>query len=159
VFLPVVNFRDRTAGIPSSWQWDFGDLHHAIDQDPTHTYLKPGKYPVSLFVETAEGCKDSAYREIIIKDNYALYAPTAFTPNNDGENDVFTAIGTGITKFKMILFDRWGKLYFTSDDLSKGWDGTINGISAPEGVYTYRINYTDLFGGKHEYLNAITLVR
>ncbi len=81
-----------------------------------------------------------------------LYIPNAFTPNGDFLNEDFLAKGTGIASFDMSIFDRWGNLLFTSEDVSKGWSGKIQGGNYPlkgdgsevsqEDVYIWRINYT-----------------
>lgn len=47
----------------------------------------------------------------------------------------------GAVEFHMSIYDRWGSLAFESTDISTGWDGTINGIPANQGVYVYRIDY------------------
>ena len=54
--------------------------------------------------------------------------PNAFTPNGDKLNDIFRV--NGLYKninFKMIIYDKWGRLVFESDDIDKGWDGTYGG--------------------------------
>jgi len=75
-----------------------------------------------------------------------LYIPNAFTPDGDIYNHVFHAYGTGIRDFDMLIFNRWGQQIFHSIDLMEGWDGTLNGNPAQQGVYTYLVTYTaDIF--------------
>ena len=72
-----------------------------------------------------------------------LYVPTAFTPNGDGRNDFFKAeYGENVIKFHLEVFNRWGQRVFSSYELSKGWDGRINGILQPAGVFAWKITYT-----------------
>ncbi len=72
-----------------------------------------------------------------------LYVPSAFTPNGDGRNDLFKAeYGENVIKFHLEVFNRWGQRVFSSHELSKGWDGRINGILQPAGVYAWKITYT-----------------
>lgn len=72
-----------------------------------------------------------------------LYVPTAFTPNGDGRNDLFKAeYGENVIKFHLEVFNRWGQRVFSSHELSKGWDGRINGILQPAGVFAWKITYT-----------------
>lgn len=69
----------------------------------------------------------------------AIFIPSAFTPNNDGHNDVFYVRNIGLTKFEFQVFDRLGNLIFRTTDSGTGWDG-INGSSSkrmPEGAYVY----------------------
>jgi gliding motility-associated-like protein len=70
-----------------------------------------------------------------------ISVPNAFTPNNDGRNDSFRAVGVNITNYRMQLFDRWGELIFTSDDPGVGWDGTKNGASCSNDIYVWSIYY------------------
>ena len=54
-------------------------------------------------------------------------------------NDVYIGKGTGIYRFNLIIFDRWGNEIFVSNDENIGWDGNFaNGTPAPQGVYIVR---------------------
>jgi len=68
-----------------------------------------------------------------------LWVPSAFTPDNDGLNDIFKAVSDTITKFQMLIYDRWGNIVFESNDINTGWDGTFKGQTCPVGVYTWLI--------------------
>jgi len=70
----------------------------------------------------------------------AIYIPNAFTPNGDGLNDTFGAIGEGITEYNIQIFNRWGELIFESNDMKTQWDGNYQNELAPTGVYVYKIN-------------------
>jgi gliding motility-associated-like protein len=81
-----------------------------------------------------------------------LYIPNCFTPNEDNVNELFLAKGTGVATFDMSIFDRWGNLLFTSDNINNGWDGRIQGGHYPlkkdgsevaqEDVYVWKVDYT-----------------
>ena len=78
---------------------------------------------------------DSVYVKV-----FEYSAPTAFTPNNDGLNDVFRVIGLYRNiSFTMNVFDRWGQQVFTSDNIDKGWDGTIKGKPCEAGSYVWMV--------------------
>lgn len=70
--------------------------------------------------------------------------PTAFTPNNDGLNELFRA-GTfcPVTKFKLVVFNRFGQTVFETTNPARGWDGRINGKKADLGNYAYYCIYDD----------------
>ena len=71
-----------------------------------------------------------------------LYAPTGFTPNNDGLNDVFLAYGCGdITITSLAIFNRWGEVIFETSTLPFQWDGYYRGSLCPADVYAWRIQY------------------
>ena len=70
-----------------------------------------------------------------------LYIPNAFSPNNDGNNDVFQIIDYGQNVLLHLkIFNRWGKKIFETDNLADGWDGNYLGIPQEVGVYVYQIN-------------------
>jgi gliding motility-associated-like protein len=67
----------------------------------------------------------------------ALEIPNVFTPNGDGVNDVFHTRNVNLTSYSLNIFNRWGESVFKTDDVSKGWDGTINGKEVPDGTYLF----------------------
>ena len=73
-----------------------------------------------------------------------IILPNAFTPDGDGLNDVFKAIGQpdNLSSFSMTIFNRWGQMVFESSDISLGWDGTYQGKPAPAGTYVFRVEYS-----------------
>ena len=86
--------------------------------------------------------------------------PNAFTPNNDGHNDVFEVKYPQLIKtIQMTVFDRWGQKVFESNDPTKGWDGTLNGIKQPVGNYVWIIKYTDLLGNSKKKSGNVLLIR
>ncbi|MFC2111174.1 gliding motility-associated C-terminal domain-containing protein [Bacteroidota bacterium] len=77
-------------------------------------------------------------------DCLQITVPNVFTPNGDGFNDFFIVEGDNIITFEMQIFNRWGQLVFTSDDINLGWDGKINEEDCTEGVYYWIVNYEGL---------------
>jgi gliding motility-associated-like protein len=96
-----------------------------------------------------------------------LYIPNAFSPNNDGVNDVFYAQGvflqnlTGhpLVDYSLKIYDRWGGLVFESDDIHKGWDGTIDGVLAEIGVYIYDVHAMGFNKQRFNYRGTLQLIR
>ena len=73
-----------------------------------------------------------------------MYVPNAFTPNNDGRNDVFIVESKGeINKFNLKIFDRWGELVFSTDDINTPWVGNkMNGeYYLTTEVFNYVLEY------------------
>jgi gliding motility-associated-like protein len=71
-----------------------------------------------------------------------LTLPNAFTPNNDGLNDVFRPLHPcNMTEYHIQIFDRYGKMIFLSSDFGKGWNGTYNGMQAENGTYIWMASY------------------
>jgi gliding motility-associated-like protein len=96
---------------------------------------------------------------------FQYFFPNAFTPNNDGLNDIFRVVGLYRNiDLKLIIFDRWGQEVFESDSVDKGWDGTFNGQPCPAGVYSWRafVNFLGqdiVTNGKVEFKGSVTLIR
>ncbi|MBL4593184.1 MAG: gliding motility-associated C-terminal domain-containing protein [Flavobacteriales bacterium] len=69
-----------------------------------------------------------------------LIIPNVFTPNGDGFNDLFTVEGTNLASVEGQIFNRWGQLMFSWDNVKGSWDGrTLAGSEAPDGTYFYII--------------------
>ncbi|MDP3558226.1 MAG: gliding motility-associated C-terminal domain-containing protein [Bacteroidota bacterium] len=129
---------------------------------PQRAFENIGKFPIMLIQRTDKGCIDTVIKIIEVIDEMAVFIPNSFTPNGDGTNDVFNVKGLGfkLDGFSMELFDRWGhSLYFTKD-VTKGWDGTVKGQVAQDGVYIYKIKAVGANGeGKKEYIGHVTLMK
>lgn len=76
-----------------------------------------------------------------------VFVPNAFSPNNDGKNDVFAIKPFLIEQYKLSIFNRWGNLLYYTEDPYAWWDGTFNGQLVQEGVYYYVI---EAFGRDEE---------
>jgi gliding motility-associated-like protein len=81
------------------------------------------------------GCltKDS----IFVSTNCDIYIPTAFSPNNDGFNDLFNMMNKSIKTYSLKIFNRWGELVFETNDLTNSWNGTYKGEPCQVDNYTY----------------------
>src|SRR6185312_2873846 len=85
-----------------------------------------------------KGCKASGTS--VVKIFNALVMPNAFTPNGDGLNDVFRIPRDVTLKLKQFcIYNQWGQLVFTTDNVSSGWDGTFKGEQQNAGIYVYYI--------------------
>ncbi|MFZ9848454.1 MAG: gliding motility-associated C-terminal domain-containing protein [Flavobacteriales bacterium] len=71
-----------------------------------------------------------------------FYIPNAFTPNGDGNNNQFMAVGSNVNDFEMLIFNRWGEQIFRSTDINLGWDGTYLNHLVQQDVYVYKILYS-----------------
>ena len=74
---------------------------------------------------------------------FSLFAPNAFSPNDDGVNDAFIPQlppNVEVLRYELRLFDRWGNLVFQSQTPGQGWDGTYRGTKLPQGVFLYTLS-------------------
>ncbi|HTA60882.1 MAG TPA: PKD domain-containing protein, partial [Bacteroidia bacterium] len=162
---PTVQFTDASyapGSVVTSLFWQtFGDGSDSISTlpKPAHTYRDTGTYCVTLIATNTFGCKDTTTECIFIKPYFTLYVPNAFSPNRDGDNDVFTAVGDYIFDFDMKIFDRWGNLVYHTTDVAKGWDGSMKGGVAIEDVYVYVISANDYHNHSYAYKGTVTLLK
>ena len=119
-----------------------------------YTFEQAGEYQISQIVENEFGCIDEIKGAVLVK-GYLFYMPNAFTPNNDGHNDVILPVLNGVETYQIKIYDRWGKPIFSSNDPYEVWDG--NGAS--EGVYNYVVVLTDLTKFPHQFTGTILLAR
>jgi gliding motility-associated-like protein len=158
MFVPEVSFFDRSDNA-IQWWWNFGDSSTSELQFPEHNYTVVGEYLVTLIVESAEGCRDTTWKVLELKDDYAFWIPNSFTPNDDGTNDYFMVEGFGYSDLAIAIFNRLGDLIFSSTNDTVGWDGKHNGTPAALDVYVYQVQIKDVFGSPHIYNGTLSLVR
>ncbi len=103
--------------------------------------VQPGDY--WLKVTDWNNCQGTDSIHITTKEcPVAVYVPSAFTPNNDGLNDLFNPVIFGRQEsFEFRIYDRWGKQIFFSQEPSKGWNGTFKGKESVPGVYVWMLKY------------------
>lgn len=155
----------NTSSNASNYYWSFGDgTDTSTVANPMHTFENdvPGTYNTCLIAETVNGCRDTICDVIIIDDEFLIFVPNAFTPDDDGENDIFLPYLNGFQTetYELYIFNRWGELVFESYSLSQGWDGTYKNQFAKSDVYVWKIKVTDSVNGeKKEFVGHVTLLR
>ncbi|MGA0558093.1 gliding motility-associated C-terminal domain-containing protein [Larkinella sp. VNQ87] len=95
----------------------------------------------TLKVENATGCQ--AEGSVLITVLERIWVPTAFTPNADGQNDVWELKGVeAFPAVEVTVFNRWGEVvYRSADGYAHPFDGTVKGEAIPPGAYAYTIRY------------------
>ena len=149
--------------IPTNYEWNFGDnkmANFTNDPRPNYQYSDLGIYTVSLMTEDEFGCTDTIVKEDYIQVELAkdLFIPTAFTPNDDGYNDLFLVRGQNLKSYSLQIFNQWGGLLYSSKKQEDGWNGSHQGQEVSMGTYTYLITYNE--DGNTEFLSGhVTLLR
>jgi len=105
-----------------------------------HSYLSLNQddycYEVLAYKQDSNWVQSLSNR-VCIETLPRLFAPNAFTCNNDQLNDGFLVQGVFITQFELRIYNRWGELVFETKNMQEPWDGTFNGKPAPADVYVY----------------------
>ena len=137
-----------SSSMGETYKWFFKGMliSSSNEKNPRLFYETAGSYPIALVVTNEKGCSDSIIKYISIDEEFQLYVPNAFTPNNDGLNDTFQPKGTGFINYNLMVFDRWGELLFNTDNIENAWDGTKKGIDEilKNDVYVWKIGITSL---------------
>ncbi|GAB5553392.1 MAG: hypothetical protein Sapg2KO_29830 [Saprospiraceae bacterium] len=130
---------DFTSQNALSYSWSDGSIN------PIRTFNMEGNYQLQIVNECEELILDLTFE----KDNCCnFYAPNAFSPNLDGQNDVFQIFFNSdacdlIGDFELQVFDRWGGKVFETTEHNFKWDGRKQGQLVQPGVYAWRMTYTN----------------
>ena len=155
VVKPLANFyimsQDPMQGLPVqfenaslnawSYTWAFGDGNGSFLVNPTHTYIQPGPYEITLIATNQEGCIDSISKWIDIAPERYIYLPNSFTPDGDGLNEYFYGRFIGLMSARFYIFNRWGEEVFFSDQLNFVWDASYEDVPVQDGTYTWYLIY------------------
>lgn len=143
-----------------AYQWYIDEEYTSNEINMAKTFPDKGKYNVVLVAISEKGCKNSSSVEIEVEPEFKIFIPNTFTPNNDTKNDIFTAQGIEIHEFELLIVNRWGDIVYRTNDIDKGWDGTIyEGTEAKQDVYIYKINVRDHKNKAHAFFGDVTLLR
>ncbi|MDP2174405.1 MAG: PKD domain-containing protein [Bacteroidota bacterium] len=148
---PEITITDLSIGADSLW-YNLGDGTFTNQRNLIHLYPDSGYYEIKQYARNNYGCNDSVTKTIQIKYLFVFNAPTAFSPNNDGVNDLYQPEGIGTKHYEMRIFNRWGELIYVTQD-SKGWDGTYQGKMVQDGVYSAVFKVKD-FKNRYHYLKT-----
>lgn len=99
-------------------------------------------------VSTDEGCfAEDELKVKVFKTGPDLFIPTAFTPNDDGKNDILKPVPVGIKNLQYFrIYNRWGQMIFSTSSIGSGWDGIFKGKEQATGTYVYAAQATDYLG-------------
>ncbi|GAB3765630.1 PKD domain-containing protein [Spirosoma pomorum] len=105
----------------------------------TITVNQIGRYEV--IVTDPRGCTATGASLVVDLCEPRLNIPDAFTPNNDGQNDVLAVFASYVTDYQLRIYNRWGEIIFESTNPEQKWDGTYRGVLYPPMMYPYIISY------------------
>jgi gliding motility-associated-like protein len=154
---PEIQITDFSTGA-DTLIYDLGDGTFSMMRNLVNSYPDSGVFTLRQTVWNTYGCRDTFIKTITIRYLFVFNTPTAFSPNNDGINDVFAPGGIGYTKYSMWIYNRWGEMIYETTD-GKGWDGTYAGEDLMTDVYAVRYKVKDFKGRNHYYSATFTLLR
>ena len=161
-FNPTVSFFDQSTDAVA-WQWTFGEESAAFIANPVHTFQDSGLKVVEQVVFHPNGCTDTAFAQLDVLPAVTYYLPNAFTPNGDGQNDLYKGVGVtqDMLNFQLRIWSRWGELVFETSDPEEGWNGKMRntGEDLPFGVYVCKVTYETPRNDMIELEEFATLIR
>ena len=161
-------------------QWNFGDNDTSTELNPSHQFSNEGTFTIELIATNNEGCNDTLILTdyILVKNENTgngngggttnppvntnpsdIFIPTAFSPNEDGQNDILYVRGGTITEMTLMIFNQWGEIVFESFSLSTGWDGKMQNQNVQNGTYVYVLDYVDGEGVRRKLSGHVTVIR
>ncbi len=174
---PSLQFTSNSEGNVIEQNWNYGDNSPSeIINNPNHTFPLNSEglgiastYQVSLIITDDNNCKDTTYKNIFVVNEYWMYIPNSFSPDNDNINDKFCIEYSGIREntFSFYILNRNGDILFETNDSESlkcsengGWDGKDNdGNDIIPGTYVYELYFQEWDGWKNTKHGTINLVR
>ncbi len=159
-------------GYSPIYEWRFFENENSetpflvrYDENTEYTFNESGSFSVQLYISFVNGTDTVEYSQespfTISISTSKLEIPNAFSPNGDGQNDVFKVKEghQSIVSFHGYIFNRWGKKIYDWTDINGGWDGTINGHDAKDGVYYVIIKARGADGRNYNLRRDVNLLR
>lgn len=118
----------------ASYRWNTGDTTSSIYAEAQGIYSVTATNP----------CGESTAEARLERQpcDCKLYIPDAFTPNADGNNDVFTLVSNcNDMQWELVIYNRWGQQVALLNEQQPQWNGLISGQTAPDGLYSYTLRY------------------
>ena len=141
--------------------YNFGDGGSLQGCDGEYTYSDGGNYNITLTVINEAGCTNTAAGEVSISGS-VFYAPTAFTPDGDGLNDVWLPVILGVSAYRVHIVNRWGELVWQTTDPSTPWlgeKGADGNHFCPNGLYLWEAVWVDQIGYPRTKSGSVYLTR
>lgn len=126
-----------------AYEWDIAQAFQPNGQEIEVQLNSIGNnvFDVCLQVTDELSCATIECRTIVLEEGITAYAPNAFTPDQDGNNDAWRIVcSEAVKSFELFIFDRWGKAVFETTNKEEYWFGDVNGGThfAENGIYFYR---------------------
>ena len=139
------------------------------EADTEYDFTEAGVHLITVNEMVGEEIVNTSSIEITIAESH-LEMPNAFSPNDDGVNDIYGAKGISpdspesshyksIVSFHAWIFNRWGQKLFEWTDISKGWDGKYNGSPVKDGVYYVLVKARGADGVEYNIRRDVNLIR
>lgn len=144
-----IALKDSSSLDAIQWSWTVTDKSNNVfsyeGKTTEHTFADSGIYNISLRILNKEGCFDEITKTVYVSADIFIHIPNSFSPNDDGINDTYGLSGMiqGVYKMEMDIYNLWGEKIFHSNNVNDRWDGTFEGKPVQQGVYFFKVKYTN----------------
>ncbi len=166
MFETEISMTDNSSAGVVNWEWSspFSFENSSTMMNPIFNFPigQVGEYPVTLQVFDQEGCTDSITKFVDVITDVIFYAPNTFTPDDDKFNGTWKIIIDGLSEndFLLSVYDRWGQLVWSANDLNAEWDGTYHNKQVQDGTYSWIAVGSDLISAKkHIFSGHINIIK
>ena len=143
--------------IAASWNWTpTSNLSCTTCENPIGTPTQTTQYIVNVMAQN--GCEDTAMTTIVVRQTN-VYIPDAFSPNNDGVNDLLKVFVVNPKTYSLKIYNRYGELVFESNDVNSKWNGTYKGENCEVDTYSFILDVTQHNGKQTHQQGIVLLVR
>lgn len=157
---PLISINSSVHLGVTSATFSFGDGQSSHNFQNFHTYRDTGTYTIRYIVSNEYGCRDSTVGYVRILPDFRFWMPNAFTPDNNGRNDVFMPVSIGLSQYEFEIFNRWGALIFKTNDPQEGWNGSYKGKPCEQGIYVWKISFKNVVHEQTEkHVGHVSLLR
>jgi len=170
--LPFISAGNDTVigigGEATLWAWSQGgptytwtpNVNECITSNCSEVYVIPTQatqYIVEVVNENS--CHNYDTVLVDISGFMEVFVPNIFSPNGDGINDFLVIDGPRLFDFKIEIYDRWGKLIFTTQEQKDSWDGKFNGAELATQTFVYSIVGETVLGQKINRSGNVTIIK
>ena len=139
-------FIDKSFGKIVGYNWDFSNGNYSSAKVPVpQKYLPPSfetEFTVRQIITNDLGCSDTAFQKIKLLKSCYIAVPSAFTPNGDGLNDYLYPLNAFKARnLEFRVYNRTGKIVFSSSDWLRQWNGTYKGEPLDSGIFVWTLSY------------------
>lgn len=158
--VPVMSFSPSSSD-HKLYKWRFGDGYQANGESVGHVFTQAKDYSVQLTVVGQNGCIWTSYQRVAPEKDFNLLAPTSFSPNADGLNDMWMpkALESDYFTYTLQIFDRAGSLIFETETSDQQWDGRVKGEYAQSGdAFVWKCKTKDPEGVVQHFKGSIVVM-
>jgi gliding motility-associated-like protein len=134
-------------------EWEVNGQYY-YGENLNMSWSDTGTYVINV-IRYNDGCP-SLPQSITVKvtrcEEPLYWVPNSFTPDDDDYNQSFLPIftsGVDPYDYHLVIYNRWGEILFESYDMTRGWNGKLDGIKCQDGVYTWKIEFKSIKNDEH----------